>query len=154
MVYDAERYVANAKAATRNEPGMCLMTVRGWAGIAAKYGTAAEAWHHTAHRIAGTPPVGSTVWWTGGSSGAGHIATVVAPGKIRSTDAGGSGRVATVDLHWPETHWGLHWAGCSWDINDVVVPHDSTRPDPVPAPNDPGAALDMFILRGDLVVTP
>lgn len=129
MVYNADTYVQHALNDTRNDVGMCLQQVRTWAGIAAKYGTAAEAWAHTDHRINTTnPPRGSTVWWTGGSHGAGHIATSLGNGKIRSTDAGGSGVVATVDLHWPETHWGLRWAGVSWDINDVLIPHEDGQP--------------------------
>jgi len=62
------------------------------------------------------------VYWLGGSSGYGHIAVAVGNGKVRSTDAGGSGKVATVDIGWPESHWGLPYAGWADNVNDVTIP--------------------------------
>jgi hypothetical protein len=65
------------------------------------------------------------VFWTGGSSGYGHIGPSVGGGKVRSTDSGGSGKVATVAVSWPETYWGLKYAGWAWDVNGVTIPHDT-----------------------------
>lgn len=48
---------------------------------------------------------------------------------IRSTDAGGAGRVATVPLNWIEQHWGLHYLGWSETMSGIVIP----RP-PAPRP--------------------
>lgn len=125
MAYTAERTAQNAIADRYNSPGYCLQQVRMWAGIPARYGDAATAWYNTNDRHPGgrRPPRGSFVFWTGGSRGYGHIALSLGNGKIRSTDAGGSGRVATVDLAWVERNWGQRYAGWSWDVNEVTVPH-------------------------------
>ena len=67
---------------------------------------------------------GLAVFWTGGIHGLrAHRAQSLGSGKIRSTDAGGSGRVATVDLGWIERNWHLTYAGWAWDINEVTIPH-------------------------------
>jgi hypothetical protein len=47
----------------------------------------------------------------------------VGGGNVRSTDSGGSGKVATVDVGWPERNWGLKYAGWAWDVNEVTIPH-------------------------------
>jgi|SRR5262245_2870514 len=96
------------------------------------YADAATAWRNTNDRYPGNrnPPRGSAVYWTGGSHGYGHIAISVGGGKVRSTDAGGSGRVATVDLGWVEAHWGLPYAGWAWDINEQTIGHDKPEPEP------------------------
>jgi len=125
MVFSIATTVRNALNDHTNEPGTCLMAVRIWAGIAARYPDAATAWHNTNDRHPGNrnPPKGSFVFWTGGSKGYGHIALSLGGGKVRSTDAGGRGRVATVDLGWVERNWGQRYAGWSWDVNEVTMPH-------------------------------
>lgn len=125
MVFRAGVTARNAENARTNKPGMCLQEVRTWDGIPARYGTAAIAWFNTNHRFPGDrhPPRGADVYWTGGSRGAGHIAKSLGNGMVRSTDAGGSGRVATVDLGWFERNWHLRYAGWSWDTNEVTIPH-------------------------------
>jgi len=62
------------------------------------------------------------VYWLGGSHGYGHIAVSVGGGRVRSTDAGGAGRVATVAVGWFEDHWGLPYAGWADNVNDQVIP--------------------------------
>jgi hypothetical protein len=125
MVYAAEQCARNAMNDRTNSPGYCLQQTRMWCGINARYGDAATAWRNTNDRHPGNrnPPRGAAVYWTGGSKGYGHIATSLGGGKVRSTDAGGSGKVATVDLGWVERRWGLKYAGWSWDINEVTIPH-------------------------------
>jgi hypothetical protein len=115
----------NAENDRTNDPGMCLQQCRLWAGIPARYSDASTAWFNTNHRFPGdrNPPRGSMVYWTGGSSGHGHIAVSLGKGKIRSTDAGGRGRVATVDLGWVERNWGQRYVGWAWDVNEVTIPH-------------------------------
>lgn len=121
---DALQTARAAERVTRNPPGYCLKWVHNRAGIPAKYLSASEAWRHAAHKHRGdrTPPVGAAVYWTGGSHGFGHIAISVGHGKVRSTDAGGEGRVATVPVGWAHRAWGLHYAGWSSSLNGYTIP--------------------------------
>ena len=125
MVRDAEATAQNAEASTTNSPGYCLQWSRERAAIAAAYPDAATAWRNTNDRHPGNrnPPRGAMAYWTGGSSGYGHIAVSLGGGRVRSTDAGGRGKVATVDLSWPEQAWGLPYAGWAWDVNETTIPH-------------------------------
>lgn len=125
MVYSAEQSARNAENDRTNAVGMCLQVVRTWSGIPARYPDASTAWRNTNDRHPGSKaaPRGSDVYWTGGSRGHGHIAKSLGGGKVRSTDAGGSGRVATVDIGWVERNWHMKYAGWSWDTNEVTIPH-------------------------------
>ena len=129
MAYTAEQTARNAANDRANAPGMCLQVCRTWAGISARYPDAATAWRNTNDRHPGNrnPPRGSAVFWTGGSRGYGHIAISLGGGKVRSTDAGGRGRVATVELGWVERNWGQHYAGWSWDINEQTIVHQKKK---------------------------
>lgn len=141
MARTAEQTAHAAETAAFNQVGMCLQQCRTWAGIGAKYPDATTAARH-AHRHAGTGPRGSFAYWTGGSHGHGHIAINLGGGKIRSTDAGGAGHVATVPLGWIHDHWGLTYAGWAWDVNDVSVVHTAPKP---PAPPKPtGLIVDCM----------
>lgn len=125
MVYAAERSAKRAEADDYNSPGYCLQQVRIWCGIGPRYLTASQAWanangKHTGRKI----PRGAAVYWTGGSKGYGHIALSLGNGKIRSTDAGGQGKVATRTLEWFDNNWtSLRYAGWAWNINEVTIPH-------------------------------
>lgn len=125
MVVNADQFVANANKAHSNDPGTCLKTVRTWAGIAAVYPDASTAWRNVKDKHTDrNPPKGSAVYWTGGSHGYGHIVTSLGGQKIRSTDCTYGGVVSTVDLGWVERAWGLKYAGWSWEINNVTIPHE------------------------------
>jgi hypothetical protein len=128
MVYNAETTAKNAESVSTNDPGYCLQWCRQRAGIGSMYGDAATAWRNTNDRYPGdrNPPRGSMVYWSGGSHGYGHIAVSVGGGKVRSTDAGGKGRVATVGIDWPTNNWGLPYAGWAWDVNEVTIPHSTS----------------------------
>src|SRR5262245_28053452 len=141
MANDAETTARNAERDQTNDPGYCLQQNRMWAGIGARYPDASTAWRNTNDRHPGNrnPPRGAMVYWTGGSHGYGHIATSLGGGKVRSTDAGGAGRVATVPLSWVEQHWGLPYAGWAWDVNEVTIPH----------PKDDGGEDDMPLNDAD-----
>lgn len=121
---DATQTVRAARQSDRNAPGYCLRWARSRAGVPAKYLSADVAWRHAhgKHRRDRTPPAGAAVYWTGGSHGYGHVAISVGHGKVRSTDAGGEGHVATVDLGWPHRVWGLRYAGWSDSINGYTIP--------------------------------
>lgn len=127
MVYTAEVGARNAENDRTNDPGYCQQQTRMWSGISARYGDAATAWRNTNDRHPGDRtniPRGAHVFWTGGSKGYGHVAMSLGGGKIRSTDAGGRGRVATVDLGWFDRNWpSLRYAGWAWDNNEQTIPH-------------------------------
>lgn len=125
MVNSAEETARNAEQAKTNEPGYCLKECRQWAGIGSLYPDAATAWRNANHRHVGNrnPPRGAAVYWTGGSQGYGHIAISLGDGMIRSTDAGGSGIVATKPLSWFDTYWySLDYAGWADNINETTIP--------------------------------
>jgi len=126
MAFRAGVAARNAENDRYNAPGMCLQQTRTWAGIPARYPDASRAWYNTNDRHPGDStnvPRGAFVYWTGGSRGFGHIAMSLGGGKVRSTDAGGRGKIATVDIGWVSRVWGLRYAGWSWDCNEVTVPH-------------------------------
>jgi hypothetical protein len=124
MVRDAEATARNAEAQTTNDPGMCLQWSRTRAEIGAMFPDAATAWKHALDRHKGDtkPPRGSMVYWLGGSHGYGHIAVSLGNGNVRSTDAGGAGKVATRPVAWFEQHWGLPYAGWADNVNDTRIP--------------------------------
>lgn len=62
------------------------------------------------------------VYWLGGSRGHGHIAVSLGGGRVRSSDAGGRGIVATVPLGWVEQMWNLPYAGWADNVNDRQIP--------------------------------
>jgi surface antigen len=130
MPYTAEETARRALSTTTNAPGYCQMQSRTWAGIPARYPDASTAWYNTNDRHPGSTraPRGSFVYWTGGTHGYGHVAISLGQRKdgttmVRSTDAGGAGKVATVPLRWVQQHWGLKYAGWAWDNNEQTVRH-------------------------------
>ncbi len=150
MVRDAEATASSAEASTSNDPGYCLQWSRERASIGALFPDAATAWRNAMHRHAGDrhPPRGAMVYWTGGSHGYGHIAVSLGGGQIRSTDAGGAGRVATVDLSWPEYKWGLTYAGWADNVNDQVIPGVGGSEDDPLANYDNDQELSSGVLHG------
>ncbi|MGZ6768003.1 MAG: hypothetical protein ACXVEQ_17080 [Nocardioidaceae bacterium] len=122
-LHNAAQTADSAKRSHQDTPGHCLQWARTRAGIPGRYATAAEAARGAFNKhFGGRPPAGAAVYYTGGSHGYGHIAISVGGGKVRSTDSGGSGRVATVGYRWPVTHWHLHYAGWADNINGYTIP--------------------------------
>lgn len=138
MANTAAQTANNAEADQTNDPGYCLQQCRIWAGINSMYPDAATAWRNTNDRHPGNKdaPRGSAVYWTGGSHGYGHIAISLGGGNVRSTDAGGSGIVATRNIDWFTANWGLPYAGWAWDINEATIVHDQPEPEPKPPEED------------------
>lgn len=134
MANSASKALSIFNSWTYNEPGMCLKETRSAYAIGSKYGNATEAWNATKHKHSGdtTPPVGAPVWWTGGSKGYGHVAIYAGNGNVRSTDAGGSGKMGTKPLSWFASAWGLKYAGWSEDLNGVMIPGLGSDPDDDP----------------------
>jgi cell wall-associated NlpC family hydrolase len=119
----------SALGSRANDPGYCLEWSRTRAGIPARYPDAATAWRHATgkHPADRTPPEGAAVYWTGGDEGYGHVAISLGRGRIRSSDAGGAGRVSTVPLTWVSRRWGLEYAGWADSINGYVIPEVGRR---------------------------
>jgi hypothetical protein len=120
---DVAETVAAAKASTYNVPGQCLGWSREQADIPSRYTDAATAWTHAHGRHAGdaNPPKGAAVYWLGGSGGHGHIAISLGAGLVRSSDAGGSGVVATVPLRRLTREWHLTYVGWADSINGYRI---------------------------------
>lgn len=127
---------AESKQSAAYAAGLCLKHVRTWLGIPASASDATTAWKNAKHKHTdANPPAGAPVFWTGGSSGHGHIALSEGNGKISTTDYPKTGHTGTgVSIHMPKDHWGLHYAGWSSDLNGVDIPGltDAPTPDPTP----------------------
>lgn len=142
-----------AEADTTNGPGMCQLQTREWldAPSAGDFdgdgaADAEDGWKRepaSARRFDRNPPRGVPVTWLGGPNDNGHRALSLGNGKIRSTDAGGRGKVATVDLSWVERNWGLSYAGWSTTINGLPIPLPPEPPKPptVPEVKEPTLVL-------------
>lgn len=147
-IADRETAARRAAASETNRPGTCQLWTRtqygapsagdqdrdgdadavdGWKSEPAKYR------HVDRH-----PPRGVPVAWSGGRNGYGHRAISLGGGLIRSTDAGGTGKVATVQLGWVERTWGLHYLGWSESISGIKIP---LPPRPAPEPTIPDVDL-------------
>lgn len=129
---DREQAARAAEAQKFNQVGMCQMVTRMWfdapsVGDVDKDGDgdAVDGWKSepTSARHAGdrNPPRGVPVSWSGGSRGHGHRAISLGNGKIRSTDAGGAGECATVELGWVEKTWGMTYLGWSDTISGLEI---------------------------------
>lgn len=81
------------------------------------YATAVKNWQATPanlkHPGDWNAPAGALMYWSGGSTGAGHVAISLGNGSIISTDATGPGVVGQVPARLPTDKWGhpyLGWA--------------------------------------------
>jgi hypothetical protein len=121
---NAVQTAASAVASSTNVPGQCLAWSREQADIPSKYPDATSAWEHATGRRPGDtdPPRGAAVYWTGGSAGHGHIAISLGHGRVRSSDADGSGDVGTVPLRFFDREWNLHYVGWANSINGYQIP--------------------------------
>lgn len=125
---DANEAVSNSKSYTHCDSGMCLKYTRTWLEIGSGASDAKGAWDAAQKKHTDrNPKRGAPVFWSGGSSGHGHIALGTSnqsdpSSKIRTTDAPGSGSVSTQDLAWVENNWGLHYLGWTEDLNGIAIP--------------------------------
>src|SRR6478609_1572093 len=153
--FNREQVAQRALASTTNVPNTCQLWSREKAGAPSvgdfdgdRAADAEDGWKQEPakykHPGDRRPPRGTSVYWTGGSNDNGHAAVSLGPNSagvymIRSTDAGGRGRVATVPLSWVEQNWGLTYAGWSetksgWYI--PLAPKPAPKPKPLPAATD------------------
>lgn len=114
--------------------GQCLRVIRQTYSVPSKYPTASSSWVAADHKhfaSRGTDvPRGPPVWWTGGSSGAGHVAISCGGGVCISTDWKSPGRLAYAHIDDITALWNLNFKGWTREINDVVVwmPPQTTHP--------------------------
>lgn len=151
-ILNREEAAQAAEATKTNIVGMCQATVVNWfhASPVGDFdgdgaADAEDGWKSEgAHQVKGdrNPPRGVPVSYLGGSHDNGHRAISLGNGKIRSTDAGGPGVVATVPLDWPEKNWGLTYAGWSPTIDGVEIPLP-----PPSAPPTRGGRVDDSIQK-------
>lgn len=115
--------------------GQCLRTIRQTYNVSSKYPTAASSWSAADHKHFASSgrdvPRGAPVWWTGGSSGAGHIAISCGGGVCITTDWKEPGRLAYARIDDITSLWNLNFKGWTREVNDVVVwmpPKQNDRP--------------------------
>lgn len=136
-----EQALAAANATTRNDPGTCQKTTRGWfnapsAGDQDKDGDAdaVDGWvsEPTSARRPGdrNPPVGVPVAFSGGSKGFGHRALTRGPnGLLRSTDMRdgryASGLTGNASIEQVERSMGVQYLGWSETIDGYPIPFDA-----------------------------
>lgn len=107
-----------------NMAGRCLWHVQDAFQSPHMYVNAITQWYQAKHKHFGdrTPPVGAPVYFKGGRHG--HVAIYVGGGKVRSTDAGGSGKMATVSIDWFLRNWGYTYLGWTEDIGGENIDFD------------------------------
>lgn len=110
-------------------PDQCLKFVRSAWGAAGMGGTAAQSWARTGAQFKHSdsqPPIGAPVWFTGGSSGAGHVAIVTGYRNgepiVATTDYPKLGSIGEVPLSELQSAWSnLHYVGWSTQINNKQI---------------------------------
>lgn len=147
-LFNRKQIVSRAKASTVNVPGTCQKWTREIIGAPSAGdrdsdgdADAVDGWKSepSAKKHAGRDvPYGYPVAWSGGPHGYGHRAISLGGGLIRSTDAGGRGRVATVDLGWVERNWNLKYLGWSETMTGLTIPDA-----PKPKPKKPKSQLEV-----------
>ena len=112
----AKEAAAFFKAKDTNRVGMCLWHVQDAFLAPHVQPNAISQWRASKKKHSGgrTPRLGAPVFYEGGQHG--HVAIYVGNGRVRSTDAGGSGRMATVSLNWFASAWGYKYLGWTGDI--------------------------------------
>lgn len=107
-----------------NQAGMCLWHVQDAFQAPHLYPNAIGQWEAAKHKHRGdrTPKIGAPVYW--GGSQHGHIAIYIGDGQVRSTDAGGRGRMGTRSIEWFEKNWNLKYLGWTEDIGGRNIEFD------------------------------
>lgn len=114
----AAQAIAKAKSIKTWTVGMCDNFVANMYGYSSSgYATAVKNWQSTPgslkHPGDWNAPAGALMYWSGGSTGAGHVAISLGNGSIISTDATGPGVVGQISARTPTDKWGhpyLGWA--------------------------------------------
>lgn len=160
MVRNREEAAKLAESSYNNKPGTCQLWTRtifdapsvgdvdrdGDADAVDGWQSEPESARHTDRK----PPRGTPVAWGGGSKGYGHRAISLGPDKndvyqIRSTDAGGSGKIATVPLSFFEERWGMKYLGWSETISGFEIPGAPVIPPKPPVVKDRGWRVEKAL---------
>lgn len=108
-----------------NRVNMCLFECQEIYPTNHWYPDAHAQWHNAKkpHTSKSNIPIGAPVYYEGGNHG--HVVLYVGNGQVRSTDAGGAGKMATRPLEWFESAWGYKFAGWSEDLGGVDIDFDT-----------------------------
>lgn len=121
----------SATGVPHHGPGECLMAVRECYGFPAVQPDAIASWNVSAHKHRTTDPNsiprGVPVYWSGGSSGHGHIAISNGDGTCWSTDIRRIGFFDRTEISQIHTQWGLTLLGWSEEVNGFHVPDINTK---------------------------
>lgn len=108
-----------------NRVGMCLWECQEIYPTNHWYPSAWEQWQNAKkkHTSKKNIPIGAPCYYKGGRYG--HIVLYAGDGKVRSTDAGGRGKMATVPLEWFARAWGYEFVGWSEDLGGKDIDFDT-----------------------------
>jgi cell wall-associated NlpC family hydrolase len=115
----AAQALAKAKTVKTWTVGMCDNFVAQMYGFGSSgYATAVKNWQATPAKLKHggdwNAPAGALMYWSGGSTGAGHVAISLGNGNIISTDATGPGKVGTIPARTPTDKWGHPYLGWTY----------------------------------------
>lgn len=115
----AAQAIAKAKSFKTYAVGRCDEFVAMVYGFGSSgYATAVKNWQGTPESLRHpgdwNAPAGALMYWSGGSTGAGHVAISLGNGSIISTDATGPGIVGVIDAKTPTAKWGHPYLG--WTV--------------------------------------
>jgi hypothetical protein len=102
---------------------LCLSFVRTVFGLPMEQASAISAWNAAQYKHIGdfNPPAGVPVFWSGGTSGAGHVAFSMGNGWIVTTDYPVAGGVSEVPLSYISALWHLQYLGWTEDLEGSRV---------------------------------
>ena len=114
------------KQKSHNQMGKCLWECQEIYPTNHWYPSAWSQWQNAKKRHNGKKaPVGAPMYYRGGKYG--HVVLYVGDGMVRSTDAGGSGKMATVPIEWFQRAWGYEYVGWSEDLGGKMIEFDRTK---------------------------
>ena len=109
-----------------NKVGLCLWECQEIYPTNHWYPNAIGQWHNAKKKHTNkNAPVGAPMYYKGGKHG--HIVLYVGDGMVRSTDAGGPGKMGTVPIEWFKRAWGYEYLGWSEDLGGKDIEFDRTK---------------------------
>lgn len=114
------------KKKTHNQVGKCLWECQEIYPTNHWYPSAWSQWQNAKKKHTGKKAlVGAPMYYRGGKYG--HVVLYVGNGMVRSTDAGGAGKMATVPIEWFQKAWGYEYVGWSEDLGGKMIEFDRTK---------------------------
>lgn len=114
------------KQKSHNQVGKCLWECQEIYPTNHWYPSAWSQWQNAKKPHNGKKaPVGAPMYYRGGKYG--HVVLYVGNGMVRSTDAGGAGKMATVPIEWFQRAWGYEYVGWSEDLGGKMIDFDKTK---------------------------